>query len=83
MILEVPPHHGLEPLYRVREGLVQSLSQRRSNFFQLGCHALANGLSMDDKVAGPLVRPTDVSETQKVKGLRSSFAMRSFRRLAA
>jgi hypothetical protein len=30
---------------------------------------------MDDKVAGALIRPTDVSETQKVEGLRSSFPM--------
>jgi len=75
MVLEVPPHHGLQPPDRVRERSVQSLAQRRSDFFQLGCHALARRLSMDHKVAGALVRPTNVSETQKVEGLRSSFPM--------
>jgi hypothetical protein len=63
MVLKVPPYQRLQPLYGIRERAVHSLSQRRFNFFQLDCHALAHGLSVDHEVAGPLVRATDVGKT--------------------
>ena len=45
MVLEIAPHHGLQPLPRIADRLVHSLSQLRLNLFQLRCHALADGLS--------------------------------------
>jgi hypothetical protein len=33
---------------------MQSSSQCRFDFFQLGCYALAHGLAMDDKITRPL-----------------------------
>src|ERR1035438_384510 len=68
VILEIPPHHRLQPLQGVCDGLVHALSQLRLDFFQLGRHALPDGLSLDHEEARLLARPTDVSETQKVEG---------------
>jgi hypothetical protein len=42
--------------------------------FQLGCHALAHGFPVHQKVPRLVVLPTDVSETQKVEGFRFSFS---------
>src|SRR5664279_4919799 len=71
VILEIPPHHRLQPLQGVRDGLVPALLQLRLDFFQLGRHALPDGLSLDHEEARLLARPTDVSETQKVDALMS------------
>src|ERR1039457_5901991 len=60
VILEIPPHHRLQPLQGVRDGLVHALSQLRLDFFQLGRHALPDGLSLDLEEARLLARPTDV-----------------------
>src|ERR1035438_4885005 len=60
VILEIPPHHRLQPLQGVRDGLVHALSQLRLDFFQLGRHALPDGLSLDHEEARLLARPTDV-----------------------
>src|SRR5215472_4385342 len=72
MVSEIPPHHRLGPLQGIRGGLVHTPLQLRLDFFQLGCHALANGLSQDHEVTRLVARPTDVNETQKVEGLRFS-----------
>src|ERR1039457_901936 len=74
VISEIPPHHRLQPLQGVRDGLVHALLQLHLDFFQLGRHALPDGLSLDHEEARLLARPTDVSETQKVEGLRFSLA---------
>src|SRR5260370_6918608 len=73
VILEIPPHHRLRPLQGVLDGLVHALLQLRLDFFQLGGHALPDGLSLDHEMARPLARPAYVGETQKVDGLRFSF----------
>src|SRR5260370_1518723 len=67
VILEIPPHHRLQPLQGVLDGLVHALLQLRLDFFQLGGHALADGLSLDHEMARPLARPAYVGETQKVE----------------
>src|SRR5215831_21239660 len=74
VILEIPPHHRLYPLQSDLDGLVHAPLQLRLDFFQLGCHALADGLSQDHEVARLVARPTYVSETQKIKGLRFPLA---------
>jgi len=53
---------------------VHPLAQLRSNFIELGCHALADRFPVDREFACPVVRPTDVGETQKVKGFRLPFS---------
>jgi hypothetical protein len=63
----------LQPLQGILDGLVQALLELRPDVFQLGRHALPDGLSLDHEEA-LLARPTDVGETQKVEGLRFSFA---------
>src|SRR5215470_3159433 len=74
VILEIPPHHGLQPLQGVLDGLVHARLQLRLDFFQLDCHALPDGLSSDLEEARLLARSTYVGETQEVEGLRFSFA---------
>src|SRR3954447_5131953 len=72
VVLEIAPHHRLQPFESVRNWIVPALMQLCRNFLQLGCHALADRLSTDLEVAGLAVRPTVMSETEKVKGLRPS-----------
>ena len=48
-------------------------SQLLPNCFQLGCHALADRLPQHHEVPGLVILPTNVSETQKVKGFRLPF----------
>src|SRR5215469_3673062 len=69
VVLEVPPHHRLQPFQGIRRGLVHAPFQLHLNFFQLSCHALADGLPRNREVARLVARPTHVDETQKVKGL--------------
>ena len=63
MILEIPPYHRLQPLQGVLDGLVPALLQLCFDFFQLGRHALPDGLSSDLEEARLLARPTYVGET--------------------
>ena len=49
------------------------LSQLRVNVLQLGCHTFADRLPAYREIALLVARPTDVGETQKVKGLRLPF----------
>jgi len=44
--------------------------QLRLDFFQLGCPALADGLSQDHEVTRLVARPTNVCDTPKIEGLR-------------
>src|SRR5215813_3280979 len=74
VVLEIPPHHRLQPLQGDLDRLVAALAQLRLDFSQLGCHALPDGLSLDREVARLVARPTHVSETQKVEGLRLPLA---------
>src|SRR5437870_6699892 len=60
VILEIPPYHRLQPLQGVLDGLVPALLQLCLDFFQLGCHALPDGLSSDLEEARLLARPTYV-----------------------
>src|SRR5450759_4502007 len=73
MVLEIPPHHRLQPLQRPPDLLVHPLSQLRLNILQLGCHAFADRLPAYREIALLVARPTNVGETQKVKGLRLPF----------
>src|SRR6516165_1190544 len=72
VVSEIPPHHRLDPLQGIRGGLVHAPLQLRLDFLQLGCHALADGLSQDHEVTRLVARPTNVGETQKIEGLRFS-----------
>src|SRR5262249_54569569 len=47
--------------------------QLRSNIFELGCHAFADRFPVDREFARPVVGPTDVDASQKVKGFRLPF----------
>ena len=60
VVLEIPPHHRLQPLQGDLDRLVAALAQLRLDFFQLGCHALPDGLSLDREVARLVARPTVV-----------------------
>src|ERR1017187_6928930 len=40
------------------------------NLLQLGCHSLADRLPVHLEVSRPMILPTDMSETQKIKGFR-------------
>src|SRR2546425_12786036 len=73
MVLEIPPHHRLQPLQRSADVLVHPLAQRFPNFLQFGCHTFADRFPAYREIALRLARPTDVGETQKVKGLRLPF----------
>src|SRR4029079_16825457 len=70
---EVPPHHLDEPLPGGLGRGVHSLSQLRSSLLELGRHALADRPSMHCEVSRLMVGPTDVSDTQKIEGLRLPF----------
>jgi hypothetical protein len=70
MVLEIASHHRPQPFHRVPDRPVQPLAQLGSQILQLGRHPFAHGLSMYRELPGLVVRPTDVGETQKVKGLR-------------
>src|SRR5207248_7659943 len=59
VILEIPPHHRLQPLQGVLDGLVPALLELCLDFFQLGCHALSDGLSSDLEEARLLARPSE------------------------
>ena len=74
MILEIPPHHLPQPLQSLRKTGVHAPMQLRSNFLELGRQAFAHRLPAYREVARLVVGPTDVGETQKVKGLRLSFS---------
>src|SRR5207245_462529 len=63
MVLEIAPHHRLQPLHCIADRLVHPLPQLRLDIFQLRCHALAHGLSSDCEAARFAARPTNVSET--------------------
>src|SRR3984957_5133618 len=63
MILEIPANPRSEPLSDVLGLLVQALAQLLPNFLQLGCHPLADRLSVHLKIPRLMVLPTDVSET--------------------
>ncbi len=54
---------------------MQALPQLSPNLLQLGCHALADGLTVYGEMACLVVRPADVGETQEVEGLRFPFPM--------
>src|SRR5579863_2667067 len=73
VVLEVPPHHRLQPLQRSADVLVHPLLQLLPNFLQFGCHTFADRSPTYREIALRLARPTDVGETQKVKGLRLPF----------
>src|SRR5215469_17366844 len=70
VVSEIPPHHCLDPLQGIRGGLVPAPWPLRLDFFQLGCPALADGLSLDHEVSRLVARPTKVSESPKIEGLR-------------
>src|SRR5438132_14220623 len=73
MVLEIPPHHRLQPLQRSSDILVHPLSQLFPNFLQFSCHTFADRFPAYREIALRLARPTYVGETQKVKGLRLPF----------
>src|SRR6516165_1920154 len=74
VILEIPPHHLLQPLHGSRNTRVHPLAQLRSNFLELGCHSFADRFPVDREFARLVVRTTNVSEAQKVKGFRLPFS---------
>src|SRR3989442_5793116 len=74
VILEIPPHHLLQPLHRVWNSHVHPLSQLRSNLLKLRCHPFADRLPMYSEIARRVVAPTDVGETQKVERFRFPFS---------
>ena len=63
VILEIPPHHLLQPFRGCRYARVQAFVQPYSDFCELGCHALADRLPTNREFARLVVRPTDVGET--------------------
>src|ERR1039458_9220592 len=70
MVLEISANHRLEPLRSALGLLVQALAQFLPNLLQLGCHSLADRLPVHLEVSRPMILPTDMSETQKIKGFR-------------
>src|SRR5579871_1960588 len=73
VVLEISANHCLEPLRRALRLLVQAHAQLLSDVLQLGCHALADCLPVHLEVPRLMILPTDVSETQKIKGFRLPF----------
>src|SRR3984957_13170040 len=63
MILEISANHRSQPLSDVLGLLVQALAQLLPSLLQLGCHPLADRLSVHLKIPRLMVLPTDVSET--------------------
>jgi hypothetical protein len=53
---------------------VQPLAQLRPNILELGRHALAHRPPLHREVSRLVAGPTDVGETQKIKGLRLPFS---------
>jgi hypothetical protein len=53
---------------------MHSLFQLGVNLLQLRCSAFADRLSDYGEIARLSARPTDVSETQEIEGLRASFS---------
>jgi len=74
VILEIPPHHLPQPLAGLGKAGVHTPLQLGSNFLELGRQALAHRLPPYREVARLMVGPTDVGETQKVKGFRLPFS---------
>src|SRR6266849_625962 len=77
VILEISPHHRLQPFGRLRQRVMHSASQLGMDLLQLCCHPCADGRADDDEMARLPVSPTDVSETEKVEGFRTSRATQS------
>src|SRR5271169_5488268 len=73
VVLEIAANHRLEPLPRALRLLVQALPQLLPNLLQLGRHALADRLPVHLEVPRLMILPTNVSETQKIKGFRLPF----------
>jgi hypothetical protein len=67
MILEIPPHHLLQPRQRTGNATVHPLAQLGSDILQLRCHSFADRLAVYLKAARLVVGPTDVGETEKIK----------------
>jgi hypothetical protein len=63
---------------------MHALPQLGPQLFQPRCHALADRLPMHREVTRLVVGPTDMGETQKVKGFRLPFSslLPSFRGIA-
>jgi hypothetical protein len=72
VVLKVAAKHRFQPLPGVLDLLVQALSQLPPNL-SAWPHPLADRLPVHLEVSGHVILPTDVSETQKVKGLRFPF----------
>src|ERR1035437_3963300 len=70
MVLEISANHRLEPLRSALRLLVQPLAQLLSDLLQFGRHALADRLPVHLEVPRLTILPTNMSETQKVKGFR-------------
>src|ERR1017187_1359547 len=68
MVLVVSANHRLEPFRGALRLLVQAPAQCLPNLLQLGCHSLADRLPVQLEVPRRAILPTDVCETQKVKG---------------
>src|SRR5450432_931173 len=73
VVPEISANHRLEPLRRALRLLVQALTQLLSDVLQLCCHTLGDCLPVHLEVPRLMILPTDVSETQKIKGLRLPF----------
>ncbi len=52
---------------------MQAFAQRLPDLLQLGRHTLADRLAVHLEVSRLMILPTNVSETQKVKGFRLPF----------
>ena len=74
MILEISSHHLLQPLHGPRYPRMHSLSQLLPYVFELDCHAFADRFPVYREFARPVVRPTNVGETQKTEGFRLPFS---------
>src|ERR1700730_11535443 len=72
VILEKAPPHRLQPFDRLRQRVMHSASQFGLDLLQLRCHPFADCRTGDDEMARLPVSPTDVSETAKVEGFRTS-----------
>src|SRR5437773_12453804 len=84
VILEIPPHHLREPSSCGLRRYMHPLPQLDSQLLESGCHALAYRLPKYSEFTRLVVRPTDVGESQKIKGLRLPFSslLPSFRGIA-
>ena len=73
MVLVIAANHPSEPLPDVLRLLVYALAQRLPNLLQLGRHSLADRLPVHLEIPRRMILPTDVSESQKIKGFRLPF----------